>query len=47
MHPQKPYTVTPYHAFNIRGVDEIKFSHGGHLFALNDNENRVHVFKFF
>ena len=31
----------------MKGTDEIKFSHGGHLYAINDDENSVHVFKFF
>ena len=43
----KPITVHPYHHFPMKGTDEIKFSHGGHLFAVNDDENGVHLFKFF
>ena len=30
----------------VRGCTEVSFSNGGHLFAFNDEENRVNVFKF-
>lgn len=47
------YTIHPddiavaqfaYH--EIRGCTEIQFANGGHLYALNDEEGNVHVFRF-
>jgi len=43
----KPVSVTSFHQFPMKGADEIKFAHGGHLFAVNDDDNAVHIFKFF
>ena len=30
----------------VRGCTEATFSNGGHLFAFNDDDSRVHVYKF-
>jgi WD40 repeat protein len=36
-----------FHSFFVKGCDVIQFSHGGNLYAINDDENGVHIFKFF
>ena len=30
----------------VRGCSEIQFSNGGHLFAINDDDGTIHVYKF-
>ena len=54
-HPDRVriYTVHPddiavaqFAIHEIRGCTEIQFSHGGHLFVLNDENGTISVFKF-
>jgi WD40 repeat protein len=38
--------VAQFNFHEIRGCTEISFSNGGHLYAINDEENNIQVFKF-
>lgn len=41
-----PDGVKPGQFVPVRGCTEISFAHGGHLFAVNDEEHNVHVVRF-
>jgi len=36
-----------YQPIGLRGCKEIKFSHGGHLFACASNPNLIHIYNFY
>ena len=38
--------VAQFLTHEVRGCTEISFSNGGHLYAVNDEENNIQVFKF-
>ena len=38
--------VKAYHSIPIKGVSEVKFANGGHIYTVNDGENKVHLIKF-
>ncbi len=40
-------TITSFKTHPIKGCTEIKFSHGGHLFACAANQKDIHVFNFY
>ena len=45
LHPDD-IVVAQFHYHEIRGCTEIQFSNGGHLYALNDEDGNIQVFRF-
>ena len=45
VHPED-VAIANFAHHDIRGCTEIQFSNGGHLYALNDDDHKVKVFKF-
>ena len=43
---QDDVTPSQFSHHEIKGCTEIQFSHGGHLYAINDEDNNIQVFKF-
>ena len=42
-----PDSIVPFYEVNIRACTEIQFSHGGHLYAVADDEFKIMIFNFF